>query len=253
MGLDASQEKVLVVNPHDDDGVISAALTILAFRDLDVSVDIAVTTDGRQGYCDLRKRGSIVGIRKRETIAAYGVLGIPKEKIHFLGFPCSQMLPYQGRIRALKRDCRSPLTIQGAIGLQNSFTYLLRKIRPTIVIVPHSGDYHPDHKTTHAELLISIFHAMGDIWPELGPKLENVPTLWESVVYCNYEGAPPNLHIRSLDRSAFETKMEAIGKFASQPQIEPLIAELRRGSPTEVMRIISFEFYKPGMYDALFE
>lgn len=243
--------RVLAVNPHDDDLVISGGLLIPALLADGAHVSVAVVTDGRQGYCKLDQRDTIVRTRKDETIEAYKLLGVRETDIHFLGFPCSNMLGYQGRRKARPEEKGMPTTIEGAVGIQNSLTWLMRKTRPTIILMPHGDDYHPDHKTTHSETLISIFHAQGQIWPELGEKIDDVPELWETVVYCNYVGAGPNLLIDG-GPSYFERKMRAITCFRSQPQIEALVHNLRLGSQNEVVRRQEFKFYQPGQYDVLF-
>ena len=63
----------------------------------------------------------------------------------------------------------------GYVGLQNVMCYHLRKVRPTRVIVPTPTDLHPDHQITYNELMISLFHASGPIWPELGKPLRHGP------------------------------------------------------------------------------
>ena len=65
----------------------------------------------------------------------------------------------------------------GHTGVQNAFTLFLRRIAPSRVFVPTASDLHPDHKVANQEMLISLFHAQGEIWPELGRPLEAVPGL----------------------------------------------------------------------------
>src|SRR6056297_2307288 len=74
----------------------------------------------------------------------------------------------------------------GHSGLQNSLTALLRDLRPTRVFVPTGADYHPDHQIVYRELLISLFHATGAVWPELGAPLDSPPPLYEMAIYCDF-------------------------------------------------------------------
>ena len=135
--------------------------------------------------------------------------------------------------------------------LQNSFTYYLRKIAPTQCFLPTSNDLHPDHQYTHQELLISLFHACGGIWPELGAPLERVPFVHEMGVYCDFP-EPPQLRI-TVPESILEKKLAAIGMFKSQKQISALIDNVRESGPQEYFRELRFQLYRPAVYHHQFE
>ena len=51
------------------------------------AVHVGIASDGRMGYCSLEQRETIVAVRREETLAAYGSLGIGQYGIHLLGFP----------------------------------------------------------------------------------------------------------------------------------------------------------------------
>jgi LmbE family N-acetylglucosaminyl deacetylase len=117
-------------------------------------------------------------------------------------------------------------------------------------LIPSPTDLHPDHQITHNELMISLFHARGAIWPELGQPLENVPRVCEMAVYCNFS-QPPNLQLRS-DQQAFEKKLQSIAAFRSQAQIAQLVESVRAGGPYEYLREVEFLFYSSSIYRPLF-
>ena len=241
------KESFCFVSPHDDDVVLGAGLAIQMAVQEKVPVHVLVVTDGSMGYCTLDEKESIASIREQETYNSLVELGVPKENVIFLRFPDCQLGLFVGR--RLAND--EPSAIEGFTGLQNSFTYFLRQIRPTQVFVPTINDLHPDHKVTNEQLQISLFHSTGDIWPELGPPLDAVPAIHELAIYCDFP-EPPTLRIAS-DETTFEKKLTAIAAFKSQKQIAKLIENVRNAGPQEYVRTINFCFYQPENYHHLFQ
>ena len=243
----AETECFCFVSPHDDDVVLGAGLAIQLANRENVPVHVLVVTDGSMGYCSLEEKKSIAQVRKEETYESLMSLGVPRERIYFLGFPDCQLGAFTGR----RPGENEPGSIEGFTGLQNAFTHHLRQIRPTQVIVPTMNDLHPDHKITNSELQISLFHANGDIWPELGKPLEAPPALHDFAVYCDFP-EPPTMRI-TCNEAAFEKKLEAIAAFRSQMQISALIENVRFAGPQEYIRTINFDFYHPETHHHLFQ
>jgi LmbE family N-acetylglucosaminyl deacetylase len=242
------KQRFLMISPHDDDAVLGAGLLIQLAKRENISVYILIVTDGRMGYCSEDEKDSISEIRRSESYKCYQSLGIPKKNIIWLGFPDCRLNNYRGRAPA---EAKEPLAINGYTGLQNAFTYHLRKIRPTQCFLPTWNDLHPDHRIIYEELLISLFHAAGNIWPEIGRPLSNVPYVHTYAVYCDFL-APPTLRMRT-PRSYLEKKLEAISAFRSQKQISSLIENVRHCGPEEYIRAIEFKLYRPAKYRAQFE
>ncbi len=242
------EECFAVISPHDDDGALGAGLLMQLALEEGVKVHVVIVTDGGMGYCSNEEKGVISGIRKEETHKCYKTLGIPEENIHWLGFPDCNLFQHQGR-----RKCQTGEMGEyaGYTGLQNSFTQILRKVRPTQCFIPTRNDLHPDHKLIYDELLISIFHATGSIWPELGLSLEQTPSVHEIAVYCDFP-EPPTFQINA-DESLLERKLYAINAFQSQKQIASLIEGVRNGGPQEYLRTIDFRFYNPKVYSKMFQ
>lgn len=242
------KECFLFICPHDDDIVIGAGLLVqLAIKE-NVDVHILIATDGGMGYCSMEEKDSIAQIRRKETFECYQLLGVPEENIVWLGFPDCQLHSYCGRRPAQPQDVA---VIEGHTGLQNALTYHLRRLRPTQCFVPTSSDLHPDHKIVHEELLISLYHATGSIWPELGKPLEKTPYVHEFACYCNFP-EPPQLQIRT-PIWLLEKKLEAIAAFRSQRQIGAVVKIIRDVGPVEYIRELEFKLYDPREYDVLFE
>lgn len=243
----SDKECFVFVSPHDDDVALGGGLFIqLAVRE-NIPVHVWVVTDGSMGYCSDQEKGNIAQIRKQEAIGSYTSLGVPEDNLVFLDFPDCQLENYVGRHPSTD-DSHS---IAGYTGLQNAFTYYLRKVRPTQCFVPTISDLHPDHKVTNEELQISLFHAGGNIWPELGPALEKVPYVHEMAVYCDFP-LPPTLRV-CTPVEYLEKKLDALAAFKSQKQIDTLIEIVRKSGPQEYIRSIDFNLYQPQAYYDMFE
>jgi LmbE family N-acetylglucosaminyl deacetylase len=243
-----NQERFLFVSPHDDDAVLGAGLLIQLAKLEKVPVHILIVTDGSMGYCSDEEKDAIARIRHDESLECYQALGLPKENITWLGYPDCRLNSFRGRTPT---DSDAAPAVAGFVGMQNSFTHSLRQIRPTQCFVPTSNDLHPDHRFVYDEFMISLFHASGNIWPELGEPLAKVPYVSTYAVYCDFN-APPTLRMRT-PASYLESKLKAIGAFRSQRQISALIENVRHCGPEEYIRAIDFKLYHPADYHNLFE
>ncbi len=241
------EECFLFVSPHDDDVIIGGSLMILSALKERVPVHVAIATDGSMGYCSPKEKLSIAEIRRKETYEGFRILGVRKENIHWLGYPDCRLTLFQGRRPAGAGEPQS----HGFTGLQNSLTEVLRQVRPNQVFLPTLADLHPDHRIVHSELMISIFHAAGAIWPELGKPLARVPYIHEIAVYCNFP-TPPRLRI-TAPAAAFQKKLDAIAAFASQKQIAGTVEALRQAGPLEYLRPVDFAMYNPAVYRQMFD
>ncbi|RKY24029.1 MAG: GlcNAc-PI de-N-acetylase [Planctomycetota bacterium] len=242
------RERFLFISPHDDDVAIGAGLLIQLAKRENVPVHILIATDGSMGYCTDAEKHTIAQVRKKETFECYQILGVPEENIVWLNFPDCQLNNYRGRRTAQPDD---KAVINNFTGLQNAFTYYLRKTKPTQCFLPTSNDLHPDHRIIHAEFLISIFHAAGNIWPELGAPLEKTPYVHEMAIYCDFP-EPPQLQMRT-PVSFLERKLKAIAAFHSQKQISSVIKIIKNAGPEEYIRALEFKLYNPRGYRDLFE
>jgi LmbE family N-acetylglucosaminyl deacetylase len=243
-----AEERWMFVSPHDDDVVIGAGLSFQAGLAEGVSVHAVVVTDGRMGYCDFDRRWEIIAIRHAEAEKSYQILGLPTGHLHLLGFPDCSLNPYRGRHFAAEGE--SPV-IAGGGGLQNALTHALRQIRPNRVFLPTSADLHPDHRIVHEETLISLFHAQGNIWPELGEPIADVPKVYEFACYCDFP-QPPAIRV-DTPPAMLETKLAAIRAFASQEQVELVVDIQRKIGAVEYLRDLGFRFYAPEQYHPLFK
>lgn len=239
------QERWMFVVPHDDDAVLGGGLLFQKAKEENIPVTVFITTDGAMGYCNIEHKNNIAEIRKEETLQSFRALGM--DDVHWLDFPDCD-LPLHGGRRWAKED--SPCVIEGCTGLQNAYTYYLRKIKPTRIFVASEADLNIDHKMVYQELLMSLFHASGNVWPELGETLPWVPKVYEMAIYCDFP-QPPNIKIAGQTEH-LDKKIEAIRAYQSQEQIEALVENVREGGSVEYFRDLDFHFYSPKKYEGLF-
>jgi LmbE family N-acetylglucosaminyl deacetylase len=243
----ADREVWMFLAAHDDDIITGAGMAFQAALAEEIEVHAVITTDGRMGYCVPQQRVTISRVRQAECVKSFEILGLPEERIHFLSFPDCALSAHQGR---QLRTEGHPTEIAGASGMQNAYSYILRKIRPTRVILPTIADLHPDHRITNSEMQISLFHAQGQIWPELGEPIEEVPKVYEYATYCDFP-EPPQIRIE-VPEEMLARKLEGIRAYASQMQIDVLVDAHRRGGAAEYLREVEFTFYNPQQYEQLF-
>ena len=179
-------------------------------------VHAVVVTDGRMGYCRFEQRRNITKIRRAEAEKSYQILGLPPGRLRFIECPDCNLNAYRGRHFT---TIGAPTEIEGAGGMQNAITYALRQVRPNRVFLPTSADLHPDHQIVHEEVLISLFHAQGNIWPELGPPIAEVPKVYEFAVLLRFSRAAADPH-RNAARDARNQAPGDSWPIASQEQIE---------------------------------
>lgn len=239
-------ERWLYIVPHDDDAVIGGGLLLQQAAAEGKQVKILITTDGSMGYCKADQKDKITVIRRAETFESFSKLGI--HNVEWLNYPDADLIRHIGRRRVITDAL--PDTIAGFSGLQNSFTAHLRSYRPSHVFVMSENDYNTDHKLVYQEVLISLFHAQGDIWPELGDPLRTTPPVYEMAAYCNFRDNP-DIELAATAEE-FAAKLAAVDSFQSQKQIRLLVEKLKENGPYEYLRDIDFDYYSPGCYRSLF-
>ena len=221
-----SDERWLFLSPHDDDIICGCGLTFIS------ALHCGITT-----------------FRRVECTNSFGELGLPKENLFFLGHDDGSLNVQAGRRFATGAPNEGP-AIEGACGVQNSLVWLLRQTRPNRLFVPSITDLHPDHKFTNSEAMISIFHAQGTIWPELGEPIPEIPAIYEFATYSNFI-TPPTLRVR-VSEDLFERKINGILQYKSQKQIDLTIKIQRENGVEEFIREAEFDVFDPQRCKKLF-
>lgn len=240
IGVEPKGAQLLFVSPHDDDVVLGFSLLIQTALAAGSRVSIAVVTDGSMGFWHDSEGQNIASHRRKEAEAAFCELGVNKSNISFLGFPDCRLSEFKG---AWKNE-------QGQLfGLQVTLTKLLRSVDPAVVFVPTPNDLHPDHKVVGEQLLISLFHASGEIWEQVGVVKKDLPSLFYGAVYCELDKVT---HAVFGSQNYFAAKIRAIEKFQSQRQIDSLVNGIREQPPIEAFEKVSFTFHDRSRLKGLF-
>ena len=148
-------QKILVVAPHPDDEILCCARTIQDHLQAGDDVMVVVITNG-DGKDETNASESLnYGARRQnESLLAAKKLGIPKEKVFFLGFPDGNLRDIEEKgssrsaftqlIQTMRRSL-FPGTPYTWNGLQRSLRKVLEQSQPDIVYLPGQADTHPDH------------------------------------------------------------------------------------------------------------
>ncbi|WP_102126290.1 PIG-L deacetylase family protein [Deinococcus planocerae] len=182
--------KTLIISPHADDEVLGCGGLMHTLRETgdEVHVLIAVTADSFLWH----HGGVVTGeTRRQETRHACASLGVCGENVHFLyeqGDGRLDTVPQQELVMALD--------------------LLLRRLRPTAVLIPYPS-FHQDHR--------ALFQAC---FAALRPRAEDTVALVAMYEYPNivwqYDQLPGGDWYLRLDEAAVEAKVEAMLCHTSQ-------------------------------------
>jgi LmbE family N-acetylglucosaminyl deacetylase len=109
---------------------------------------------------------------------------------------------------------------------------------------------HPDHRAVNKELVISIFHAQGSIWPELGAPIPAIPIIYEYPTYSDLF-LPPTMRVRVSD-DLVEKRLAGIALYKSQKQIGLVVEEIRKAGGNEYLLELAFEIFCAKKYESSF-
>lgn len=164
-GWEADNERVAVICPHDDDGLLGAGYAILAALANGSEVYLFIFCNGCAGYSTPEEKETIVAQRKGETVRAYQTLGISAENIVRFDYPDFSLLPNIGWLMPWGKEGTLPRSLQ-----------TMRELRITRLLVPNGYREHVDHE---AACRIGAYDG-----PQVGDN-----------ILADWGGAPP---IRSL-------------------------------------------------------
>ncbi|MCL2743309.1 MAG: PIG-L family deacetylase, partial [Planctomycetaceae bacterium] len=233
---------------HDDDVVLGAGLTFIAGIESGVDTYAEVFSNGEMGYCSPEEKDTIAAIRKKEAQDSYAFMGLPAANLTQFAYNDSNLPHAIGRRFA--SDKSLPNYINGAVGIENSMTWVIRKIKPSRIFVANRRDLHPDHQAVSYELMISIYHAQGAIWPELGEPIERIPNVYEYATYSDFISTP-NMHVRVSD-DLVEKRLQAVALYKSQRQIDLIVNELKKVGGNEYLLETKFEIFNVKKYENIF-
>ncbi|GHT24005.1 hypothetical protein FACS189419_08650 [Planctomycetales bacterium] len=245
-------ERWLFLSPHDDDIVCGCGLTFTAAVEMGIDVHAAVIACGRMGYCSLEERNTIKEVRFKETQESFAQLGLSPDRLYQFDYDDGSLTQEIGRRFAAdaEHSVSRNTAIAGGTGLENTLTWLFRQVRPTRLFIPNRLDLHLDHKAVHYEAVISVFHAQGEIWPELGEPLTQIPMLYEYAIYSDFVKFPT--HRIRVSNDFVEKRLAALASYRSQKQIGLLVEELRKNGGSEYLLEIRFDVFSAAKYESAF-
>lgn len=185
--------KVLVLAPHADDEVLGAGGTIARHVDEGDEVSVAILATGNPRVIP---QEAVRTVLEEEIPAAHAALGVKHTRVG--GFPAPGMdaLP-QHEITAV-------------------ISAWLREFEPETIYIPHRGDIHLDHQTTHQAAMVAA-----------RPGRSTVRTILAYETLSETEWAGPQVETAFLpnlfvDISAtLNRKLAAMRAYASQLQKFP--------------------------------
>jgi LmbE family N-acetylglucosaminyl deacetylase len=125
--------RLAVVAPHIDDETLGCG-ALIARLSRTHEIHVVFATDGSQSPEDpggrAADRAALVAVREAEARVAMGVLGVPADRLHFLGFP-------DGRLRAHE------------VSFGRTLVDALARLEVSDVLVPFRYDWHADHIAVH--------------------------------------------------------------------------------------------------------
>jgi len=168
--LDAAPQGTVVFVPHSDDEVVAAGglLAQLEAQGAEPRVVLATGGDGFKVGAEIFHRGRVPPERMLaygrhrlgESQAALARLGLPADRLTFLGFPDQGLHRLWVECWQVDQPCTSPTTqvsrVPYAEALHNGAPYagrellgeiiqILRETRPAVVVYPHPNEAHVDH------------------------------------------------------------------------------------------------------------
>jgi LmbE family N-acetylglucosaminyl deacetylase len=172
--LTLGRVRALIISPHPDDATLGAGGLIQRVMHEGGRVQVVQMTSGDafpKGVTTIRPRIRATApiyrwygsLREREAVRAMRRLGVARSQMRLLGFPDEGLCVLASADRAgsafespyTKRDSPPdseqivPGTMYRGDDLVRELTRLIEEFRPTLVVVPHPGDEHPDHCATH--------------------------------------------------------------------------------------------------------
>lgn len=201
-------ESVLIFAPHSDDETLGCAGAIMHALAQGARVHVVLVTcgDGFPIAAEAKAKGrrprsehylSLGYARQGETLAALKVLGLGPENVTFLGYPDGGIAKLWGEFWTYDNLLSSRYTKTQRSPYFNSFTpgapycglsavnniaTIIKKTKPSHILVPHPNDTHSDHWGTFALVTYALHRLTGE------GQLTTTPT---TVAYLVHRGDWP--------------------------------------------------------------
>lgn len=218
-------DRVAIISPHPDDETLGCAglIQVLLRRGVKPLVIVATNGDGFDASIHLKlyevqikpeDRAAYAEMRRAETLAAMGDLGLTSEQVVFLGFS--------------ERTLATDWLLGGNENLVNALADCLEKFQPTAVFLPSRYDDHPVHAVVCSLGWSALFQLLSE------KRLKEMPQVLEFLVHYGEfprpQGFQPSLELLPpsdllltarwyylpLPPSARQRKWEALKRYRTQ-------------------------------------
>lgn len=220
-------EKVAFLSPHDDDVLLGAAYLLLATREAGGVPLILIYCQGDAGYSHVEEKETIVLTRRKETVEAYGKLGVREEEIFYFNIPDFSLAPYINR------------RLQDKEGLFEEQLKLFRQHQVSRVIFSSGFYEHWDHTAVFYMGVYTSPQAGDPILADLGPPWAP-KSYYAYSVWGDFEPEPgaDQEELRAdkgilVEEDQEALVREAIQAFASQKEIFQSIVAYREKRKSE--------------------
>lgn len=248
-------KKVLIFAPHNDDEILAAGGLIQRYVESDTPVKIVVITNGdgqirRPPFLPFFRPDFVkLGYkRQNETLEATDYLGLEKDQVEFFGYPDRGLSHMWTNNWSGDELYYSKYTKSDHSPYDNSFTeeapysgtsvvkdvrQLLLEFEPSVIILPHPNDTHPDHWATNGFVLYGLEQLKNEGYEKfndvtmLSYLVHNVKFPWPRGKYLETTLSEPE-NLKGLDTEWIEVqlnmkerlrKFRAIGKYRTQTQL----------------------------------
>jgi len=195
-------DRILVLAPHPDDESIACGGVLQQATVLGLPVRVVFFTYGDNNewsFAVYRKHAVLepsavrrMGLlRHDEAVAATARLGVPADRLIFLGYPDFRTLRLWTDHWGERPPLESMLTRVTNVPYANAYrpgapytgesvladlTAVLREFRPTRVFVPHPADFNPDHRALYLFTRVALWDLAAEgLRPALYPYLTHFP------------------------------------------------------------------------------
>jgi LmbE family N-acetylglucosaminyl deacetylase len=213
-------EAVAFLSPHDDDAALGAGHLLRAVKKAGGKPVVLVFCKGDAGYSEASEKRTIVARRRSEAVAAYALLGVPREDIVFFNRPDLSLMGHVNRT--------SPA---GRKGVVEDLIRVLRARRAARVVFtsPHYENW--DHTAVYMLGMYAAPQAGDGILADLGvPSAVAsmlVYSVWGDFAPRPGGGLSADLGLLASDRDE-QAVRKALAAFASQAAIMANTVAARR-------------------------
>jgi len=182
-----AEDRVIIFAPHPDDEVLGAGGVIQQALKAGAEVTVVYLTCGDHNEfafiayekrITLRKSEFVhMGeIRRKESLAAVRSLGVPQDRLIFLGYPdfgtmeiftkyWGSAKPFRYLLTRISKvpylSCISPDAPYIGESILQDITTVLRRTRPTKIFVTHPVDVNRDHRAMYLFLQVALWETEG--------------------------------------------------------------------------------------------